>query len=316
MNDGDPIVTVLDHTGMDVAGHIDTPGVTVVELPRNGEIDRQLHGDVLLTSAAPSENTAQAVALGARWIHLFGTGIDHFPHQLLSNEQTLTCTRGGAAIPISEWVLAHMLAHAKRIPDVWIDDIPDIGWKTDLRIDRLHDRTVTLVGLGGIGIAVAQRCLAFDMSVLAVRRTNRPSPVEGVQVVPDLGQAVARSDHLVLAIPATADTDHLVNEAVFAACKPGLHLLNVGRGRVVDESALREALDAGTVSMASLDTVDPEPLPSGHWMLTHPKVRLTPHISWRMPGGKAVYLDVFEANLQRWLSGEPLHGVVDVDAGY
>jgi phosphoglycerate dehydrogenase-like enzyme len=312
----DAPVTVLDHTALGLAGHVEATGVTVVEVPRRGDIDQQVHGDVLVTIAAPSENTSQAVGLGARWIHLVGTGIDHFPHQLLTDGQTLTCTRGGSAIPISEWVLAHMLAHAKRIPEVWIHDVPDGGWRTDLDIDRLHQRTVTIVGLGGIGTAVAERCLAFGMSVLAVRRTNRPSPVDGVELVPDLREAVARSDHLVLAVPATADTDHLVNAAVFAACKPGLHLLNVGRGRVVDESALREALDAGIVSRASLDTVDPEPLPSGHWMLTHPRVRLTPHVSWQMPGALSVHLEVFGANLQRWLHGEPLDGVVDVEAGY
>jgi phosphoglycerate dehydrogenase-like enzyme len=312
----DTPVTVLDHTGLGVASHLEATGVTVVELPRRGDIDQHIRGDVLLTMAAPSENTSQAVGLGARWIHLFGTGIDHFPHQLLADNQILTCTRGGSAIPISEWVLAHMLAHAKRIPDVWIRDVPDAGWRTELDIDRLHHRTVTIVGLGGIGVAVAQRCLAFGMSVLAIRRTNLPSPVDGVQLVADLREAVARSDHLVLAVPATPATDRLVNAAVFAACKPGLHLLNVGRGRVVDELALREALDAGIVSQASLDTVDPEPLPSGHWMFTHPRVRLTPHVSWQMPDAEAIHLEVFGANLQRWLNREPLDGVVDVEAGY
>lgn len=316
VNGLDTPVTVLDHTALGVASHLETTGVTVVELPRHGDIDQDIRGDVLVTIAAPSENTSQAVGLGARWIHLVGTGIDHFPHQLLSEGQTLTCTRGGSAIPISEWVLAHMLAHVKRIPEGWIHDVPDAGWRTDLEMDRLHHRTVTIVGLGGIGTAVAQRCLAFGMSVLAIRRTNRPSPVEGVQLVPDLREAVARSDHLVLAVPATSDTEHLVDAEVFGACKPGLHLVNVGRGRVVDQSALRAALDSGTVSRASLDTVDPEPLPSGHWMLSHPGVRLTPHVSWRMPGSEAVHLEVFDANLRRWLNGEPLDGVVDLDAGY
>lgn len=309
-------VVVLDHTGVPAATRLsDQSDVELVEVPREGPIGADLAGDVLLTLGESGENTAELVGR-AGWIHLFGTGIDHFPHHLMSPDQVLTCTRGGSAIPISEWVLAHMLAHVKRVPDIWIEAAPQAGWHGELRIERLHGRTVTIVGLGGIGVEVARRCLAFEMRVLAIRRGDRPSPLAGVELVTDLRRAVAESDHLVLAAPGTAETDRLIDAEVFAACKPGIHVVNVGRGRLIDDDALRTALDEGTVSRASLDTVEPEPLPPGHWMFTHPQVRLTPHMSWMMPGIWRIHAEYFAANLRHWLEGEPLEGVADRGAGY
>jgi phosphoglycerate dehydrogenase-like enzyme len=103
---------------------------------------------------------------------------------------------------------------------------------------------------------------------------------------------------------------------VLAAAKPGLHLVNVARGALVDQDALRDALDEGRVAMASLDAVDPEPLPPGHWMYGHPRVRLSPHVSWNAPGAAHVLLDRFVENLHRWRARQALAGVVDRTAGY
>jgi len=98
--------------------------------------------------------------------------------------------------------------------------------------------------------------------------------------------------------------------------KPGVHIVNIARGALIDQDALRVALDDGRVSIASLDAVDPEPLPEGHWMYSHPQVHLSPHISWSMPGASDLLVETFVENLRRYRAGEPLEGVVDVDAGY
>jgi phosphoglycerate dehydrogenase-like enzyme len=95
-----------------------------------------------------------------------------------------------------------------------------------------------------------------------------------------------------------------------------VHLVNIARGALIDQDALRAALDNGTVAMASLDAVEPEPLPEGHWMYEHPQVRLSPHISWSMPGAFDVLFDTFVENLRRYQNGEKLTGEVDVAAGY
>jgi phosphoglycerate dehydrogenase-like enzyme len=98
--------------------------------------------------------------------------------------------------------------------------------------------------------------------------------------------------------------------------KPGVHLVNIARGSLIDQDALRQALDSRRVAMASLDVVDPEPLPDGHWMYGDRRVRLSPHISWSSPGSQFRTVEMFLDNLRRYRAGEPLHGVVDLDAGY
>src|SRR5205807_9252313 len=124
------------------------------------------------------------------------------------------------------------------------------------------------------------------------------------------------SDHLVLAAPATPRTRHLIDAEALALVKPGVHLVNIARGALVDQDALRVALDDGRVAMATLDTVDPEPLPEGHWLYSHPKVRLSAHVSWSSPHATTRMFESFAENLRRYAAGEPLEGVIDVDEGY
>ena len=290
------------------------PEDELIAVPRDGDLPAGVSGQVLLIYPWASPNLRQVLARGVRWIHAFGTGVDAFPFPLLSG-QTLTCSRGASAIPIAEWVLATMLAFEKRLPESWIHGVPAEGWSR-AALGGLHGRTLGLVGLGGIGTAVAQRALPFGMRVCAYRRSATPAAIVGVEVVRSLAQLVATSDHVVIAAPATPKTQHVFNADIFAALKPGAHLVNIARGALVDQDALRAAMDDGRVAMASLDAVEPEPLPAGHWMYTHPRVRLSPHISWSMPGAVDLLIEPFIDNLRRYKAGEPLTGVVDVAAGY
>jgi phosphoglycerate dehydrogenase-like enzyme len=152
--------------------------------------------------------------------------------------------------------------------------------------------------------------------VRAIRHSQAPSPVEGVEIVRDLRTLITGADHLVLAAPATTATRQLIGAEALGYAGPGLHLVNVARGELVDLDALHAALDAGRVALASLDCVTPEPVPAGHWLYTHPRVRLSPHISWSGPGALEGLLEPFTLNLRRYLAGEPLEGEVDLERGY
>jgi len=268
---------------------------------------------VLVTLLDDTEAVRRILAPGVEWVHVLAAGVDRFPFDALGGRR-LTCSRGAAAVPIAEWVLAVMLAYEKRLPDSFVV-APPARWNM-ASLGTLAGRTLGLVGIGAIGRAVARRALAFDMTVLAHRRTPEPSPVEGVTLVSDLAELFGRCDHVAVAAPATAATRHLVGERVLAACKPGLHLVNVARGSLVDQQALRAALDDGRVARASLDTVEPEPLPEGHWLFSHPAVRVSPHVSWSSPDTMAATVQLFVDNLRRYRRGEALHGVVDHEAGY
>ena len=289
------------------------PDVEFVRVPREGEIPQGASGEVLLTIPRDYPNLAELLDRGVEWVHITSTGVDGFPFELLGH-RVMTCSRGSSAIAISEWCLAMMLAFEKDLPDVWRSEPPE-RWFT-APLGALYGKTLGLIGLGGIATAVARRALAFDMNVVAVRRTAAPPPFEGIERAETLSELLSRSDHLVVAAPATPATHHLLDAVTLAAAKPGIHIINIARGDLIDQSALRTALDNGTVARASLDTMTPEPLPAGHWLYAHPKVRISAHVSWSMPDSFDLLMAPFTENLQRRLDGLPLQGVVDPAEGY
>jgi phosphoglycerate dehydrogenase-like enzyme len=307
---------VLHHVG---AASLDRlrpafPTVEFVPVPPDQPFDPSVSGEVLLTTAIGGPHLDDVLASGVRWVHTIGTGVDRFPLASIAPGQQLTCSRGASAIPISEWVLAVMLAFEKQLPDMWLQAAPDSWFRASL--GGLHRRRLAVLGLGSIGVEVARRALAFGMEVRGLRRSVRPAELDAIEVVADARAAVEGAHHVVIAAPGTAETRHLVDAGLLAAMQPGVHIVNIARGSLVDQDALRAALDAGHVARASLDVADPEPLPAGHWMYEHPGIRLSPHISWSMPESDDLLYETFRANLTRWLAGEPLDGVVDVEAGY
>ena len=289
------------------------PDVEFVCVPRQGDLGDEASGDVLLTIPRGYPNLAELLDRGVEWVHVTSTGIDGFPLELLG-DRVMTCSRGASAIAISEWCLAMMLAFEKDLPGVWLREPPERWFTAEL--GALYGKTLGLIGLGGIGTAVARRALAFDMKVLAVRRTAAPSPLEGVEIAASLADLLARADHIVVAAPATAATRHLLDADALAAAKPGAHVINIARGDLIDQDALRAALNSGHIARASLDTVEPEPLPEGHWLYDHPQVRVSAHVSWCMPDSWDLLMAPFADNLHRHLNGLPLQGIVNPDEGY
>jgi phosphoglycerate dehydrogenase-like enzyme len=247
-----------------------------------------------------------------RWVMTASTGVDFFP-PWLTDAPLVTCARGVSAGPIAEFALAAMLAHVKRSDATRMRSRADFK---QVELTSLEGQTLGLAGFGAISQALAARALALGMKVAAFKRSAWLEPQEGVEPVASLEALAARADHLVLALPATPQTRHIVGPEVFAQAKPGLHLVNIARGILVDQEALLAALDSGRVSAASLDVTDPEPLPDGHPFYTHPAVRLTPHISWASAANKDRLTAKILENIGRFARGEPLLDVVDPARGY
>lgn len=284
------------------------PALEVVDLSKG--IPRGTRGEVLFGGFGP--NSVKAMSRGVQWAQLIGTGLDGVPPEVRA-APTLTSARGVAAVAISEYVIAAMGAFARDFPGNWLSEPPE-HWFVQ-QAGLLAGATLGLFGFGGIAQRVARIALALDMSVVAQRRQDLPSPIEGVRMTRSLDDLLSVADHLVLAAPATAATRQVLNADTFGRVRKGVHLVNIARGSLVDQDALRQALDDGTVARASLDTVTPEPLPAGHWMYDHPKVFLTPHASWAGQIQFAAATEYFCDNLERFLAGDPLQGVVGPD-GY
>src|SRR6516165_9178410 len=151
---------VLTHVRGPVADQVRAavPDVELIEIPGEGELDEGIDGEVLFTIPWNLPNLEHVLGRGVRWVHTMGTGVDRFPLELVG-ERTLTCSRGASAVPIAEWVLAQMLAVEKRLPESWITTGPE-QWHT-AQLGGLAGRSLGLVGLGGIGAAVAARARPF-----------------------------------------------------------------------------------------------------------------------------------------------------------
>jgi phosphoglycerate dehydrogenase-like enzyme len=245
-----------------------------------------------------------------KWVHLRSTGIDKYPDWIFE-VPTVTVNRGGYAVPISEYVLAAMLSFAKHVPAIWAVD--QSGWRNHQLAD-LSGQTLGIVGFGEIGKAIAKRALAFDMTVVGTRRSSGPLDFDGAASVP-LEDLLRAADHVVLSAPLTPETRGLIDSAALSLMKPGAHLINVGRGGLLDTEALRTALD-NHLGGATLDVTDPEPLPDGHWLFTHSKVRISPHISGSSQQTRQRANEFFRDNLERYRKRRSLQGEVSKDLGY
>jgi phosphoglycerate dehydrogenase-like enzyme len=260
------------------------------------------------------EHLTGLVGPATEWVHIMSTGVDSIPLDVVPEGVTVTCSRGAGAVPISEWCLAMMLAQVKQLPDTWIEE-PVEQWNV-ARLGTLDGATVGFVGVGSIATWVARRLTGFDVRLLGYRRRPLPASDPRIEIRTSLPDVLGESDHLVVAAASTPETYHLLDEAAFAQMKPGMHVVNIARGALIDQDALVRALDDGRVARASLDVVDPEPLPAGHALYRHPKVFVSAHVSWNAPGAMMRNYQGFTENVARYRAGAPLEGVVDRVAGY
>ncbi len=150
------------------------------------------------------------------------------------------------------------------------------------------------------------------------RSASAPSPAvrSALERAADLPDLLRHSDHLVLALPATRATRHLITAATLAHAKPGLHLINIARGTLIETDALIPALDQGLLSRATLDATDPEPLPEQHPLYAHPRVFISPHSSMGTPDVLERLADKVADNVIRFRNNAPLTDIVDIERGY
>ncbi|MDE2761246.1 MAG: D-2-hydroxyacid dehydrogenase [Gemmatimonadota bacterium] len=265
-------------------------------------------------------------APGLEWVHSGAAGVGgSLGPAMLARDVLFTNSAGIHAVPIAETVLA-MILHFARGLDLAVRAQAEGRWSApsywaaDAPVTELAGSTVGIVGYGGIGGEVARRAAALGCGVVAARRggggAGEAGPVEVVAGEGGIGRVVERSDYLVLAVPETPLTRGLMNRRRLAAMKPGSVLVNVARGRLVDEEALLEALGSGHLRGAGLDVFHREPLPAGHPFYAHPKVLMTPHVSATTRRFWERETKLIVDNLRRFARGRPLRNLVDREAGY
>lgn len=281
--------------------------------------------EVLYTgSAFPRRDQAPAL----RWVQLDTSGADHVRGTpLWGSDVVITSIGGISPRPIAEYVIAALLALAHRLPRAaagqrgheWPSTAERWAWYRPVHVPGSR---MAVVGYGSLGRSVARAARAFGIDVTGVRRGGSARSYDdepgGIDVVTAerLDDALATADWVVVCVPRTPETTHLIGAAQFASMKPGAHLINVARGGVVDEDAMLAALDSGRLAGAVLDVFDQEPLPPGSPLWEHPGVLLTPHISGLASDYEQQVRLLFRDNLARYLEGRPLRNVIDRTLGY
>lgn len=230
-------------------------------------------------------------------------------------------------VATSEWAVTAILAMTKFLPfyfdlqraGKWVSrEVADENYRALYRTDRhtyppvlieeLGGKTVLIIGYGSIGKSIEERLAPFGVNVVRVARSAK----EGVEPVSRLAELLPAADIIVLIVPLTAETRHLIDAKAFALMKQGAVLVNAARGPVVDTGALVQALTEKRIR-AALDVTDPEPLPEGHPLWSAPNLLLTPHVGGSSPLFMPRAFDLVGAQVRRYINGEPLQNVVHGD---
>ena len=238
------------------------------------------------------------------WVHTGAAGVDGPVWRQLVDKGAQLTTGHGQAISIAEYVIAGVLAHFQRQAERRAEQAAR-RW-TRLPFREVAGTRWLIVGFGAIGEAVAERARAFGAEIIGVRRSGAPHPAaDRMARLAEVRSLLPGADVVVLAAPLNAETAGLADAGFFAAMQPRSLLVNVGRGGLVDETALLAALDAGAPEHALLDVFRTEPLPEESPLWNHPRVTLTAHASAFGSGQTARNDVLFLENLRRRLAGEP-----------
>jgi phosphoglycerate dehydrogenase-like enzyme len=301
------------------------PGARVVPMSREGLVHEE--GDnalaaarVLLRGGIPSGVLDHVVTHAPRleWVHSFSAGIDRVATPVVrARGLTVTNARGVFSRPIAEYVLLMCLAIARRLPQL-MDLQRERTWQP-LRGRELGSLTIGIVGFGSIGSEIARLLEPFEARIVATRRRpGRGGAPANVELLAHdrLDDLLHASDVVVVAVPLTDETAGMIGAAQLQEMRQDAWLINIARGRLVDELALRRTLESGGIAGAVLDVFNEEPLPEDSPLYNTPNLVVTPHTSWSSDRVAERSLDLFIANLRRFAAGEPLENVVDLEVGY
>lgn len=254
-----------------------------------------------------------------RWVQVLGAGVDGllFP-EFVESDVVLTSAKGFVGPHLADQTWALILGLIRGVGRAVRERTWENRWSIRDETWELAGRTLGIVGLGGTGIDVAKRAQGFDMRVVAVdpEDVDAPSFVHEVWKMDRFYDLLADSDIVSICAPLTEDTRGMFNDKAFRRMKPNALLINVTRGKIVEEGSLRRALEEGLIGGAGLDVTPEEPLPEDSTLWDMPNVIVTPHVAGGSPNRDDRTVGLFCDNLERFLVGKPLLSVIDKRKGY
>jgi phosphoglycerate dehydrogenase-like enzyme len=246
-----------------------------------------------------------------KWMHTFSAGVDSpFFIDLIKKGVTLTNSSGAAASPIAQTAILYMLALSRNVR-AWFEHQDNKEWERH-EFTELDGARLAVIGMGPIGVEIARLGAALNMDVEGIRRSptgHEPCPTFSFD---QLSEVLGRADWVALALPLTPDTQNLFDQQQFARMKPGAQFINVGRGELVDETALINALNSQHLAGAALDVFATEPLPEDSPLWSMKNVLITPHSSGASVKSGLRAEELFVRNFALFVQNEQMHNVVTI----
>jgi phosphoglycerate dehydrogenase-like enzyme len=316
------VVVFLDRPERLPALEAVAPGVEIVAVESAEQAVRAVADAQALVGSCSEEILSQGPQL--HWIQVYSAGVDRCVGNPSLNKGEKIFTNGQkiGSPALAEHAIALMMALVRAL-DVYHANQLNGSWQRDVGMERgefleLEGRTVLVVGLGGIGTQTARRAHGLGMRVIATRGSRREGPayVDYVGLAEETLELARQADVVINTAPLTDQTRGLFDAVFFKAMKPTAYFVSVGRGASTVTDDLVAALNAGEIAGAGLDVTDPEPLPAGHPLWTTPRVLISPHTAGRSDRGSDRMFLLVAENLRRYVAGDPLLSVVDIERGY
>ena len=270
---------------------------------------------------AQAPDVLRAAPASLKWYAASSAGADAYckDPSVFANPDCLFTVANVYGVTIAEHVIMTTLMLLRRMPAYSVD-IQNHIWSRPLPVRSIRDAAFTILGTGNIGQNIADRLHGMNAAfVTGLSRFGRPHPAfDAVLSIDKLDDILPDTQFLIMALPATPDTIHILNRARLALLPKTAYVINIGRGSAVEQDALIDALNHEEIAGAALDVTDPEPLPADHPLWNAKNLVLTPHVSGNMTLGYTADANVtlFCENLARYANGEPLQGLVDRSRGY
>ena len=267
----------------------------------------------LVSEPYPAETVVSASHL--RWISVGGAGTDHLG-QWDPERIVVTNAAGAGAQSIAQYVFAGILSFSFGLPTFAEDKIYK-RWRADASVEPVNGKTILIIGLGPTGMEVARIARNLGMNTLGVRANPRPSDnIDEVYPPSKLDALWSRADYIVVCVPLLPATRHLISKDAFEQMQTTAILVDVSRGGIVDQEALKDAVNSKLIAGAVRDVFEPEPLDPDHPLWEVENVLITPHCASVYDGWAKKAINMFCDNLQRYKEGRELENVVNPARGY
>ncbi|MEP7106445.1 MAG: D-2-hydroxyacid dehydrogenase [Ferruginibacter sp.] len=313
---------------------ISTGNLSAIEQERIRAVSKNIDLQIVSDSKSPALEEAEVIIGNAdasifqrakklKWVQVLHAGVEHMPREMITHPLVLTNMQRIFAPVIAESAIALLMSLTRGITQFAIPNFQQKKWvgnpPDNIKLDDLYNKTIGIVGMGGIGSETARRLhYGFNLRVLATDAKPMPKPdfVEELHDPSWFMEMVPKVDVLMSAAPLTKETKEMFNDQVFSKMKTGSYFINVSRGGLVNQDALIEALKSQKIRGAGLDVVSPEPLPADNPLWTCPNLVITGHNSTVADSRYERMFGLVMENLRRYTLGLPLMNVVDKEKGY